>query len=113
MVRFDTPILHNVKLDLSDMTPQKEDKDLVSFQHPCEILFSHEYITSEIEKFDLVNEGCFKCNLLSHHFQDPRSNFDKLLLGIQLVKHPDADMKAPFPHLTTLLWEPQNISLSS
>ena len=101
MVNVNPSLLHNMKLEQNTVAPTKVERDLVSFQHPRDVVYTHDFISTEIAKFDLVNEGCHRCNLLCKHFQDPRSNFDKLSeLGIKWVKHPQAVMCSPFPHLS-------------
>ena len=66
------------KIMKSCLAPTKADRDLVSFQHPRDNLYTHDFISSEIQKFYLINEGCHRCNLLCKHLQDPRLYFDKL-----------------------------------
>ena len=49
-----------------------------TFQNPKEIIFSHQYIANELEKFNLNLEGCSKCGPAHQHFIDPRSHYDTL-----------------------------------
>ena len=106
-------VLNTLKLDKTDLIPDKHDDELVLYnQHPREIIFSHQFIQSEIERFDLVNEGCGNCNLLSRHFEDPRSNFDRLTeAGISWIQHPSAIMTSPFPNIKQPAWDPVNVDV--
>ena len=108
------PILNEVKLDPSDLLPQASDKDSVIFQHPREVVFSHQFIQSELDKFSLDTQGCEKCSMLQKHFEDPRSNYDKLTEdGVTWIRNAEAIMTSPFPNLRTPIWDLTNIKLSS
>ena len=37
------------------------DRGVITFQNSKDIVFSHQYITDELEKFNLNIEGCSKC----------------------------------------------------
>ena len=70
-------ILNSIHID--DLQGHPYSSNTATFQHPShDITFSHEFIMSEMEKFDLTAEGCQKCSELVQHFQDPRSLHDKL-----------------------------------
>ena len=87
-----------------------KNKGVTTFQHPKDIVFSHQYITNELEKFSLNIEGCSKCGPAHQHFIDPRSQYDTLTeKGITWVQSSSAKMQSPFPKLKTTIYDPSNI----
>ena len=116
MIRFDqctisanhikqTNILDPIHLDFNEQTNAKP---CDTFQHPDhDILFSHSYIATELDKFGLTLEGCSICSPVTKHFADPRSLVDKLAEEqIIWVKFPNAIMKNPAPHLSRPIFDP-------
>ena len=82
-----------------------------TFQNPKEIIFSHQYIANELEKFNLNLEGCSKCGPAHQHFIDPRSHYDTLTeQGITWVQSANAKMLSPFPNLKSTIHDPTNIN---
>ena len=98
---------------IEDMQTDPHDSNTVSFQHPShDITFSHEFITSEMEKFGLTADGCHKCSQLVQHFQDPRSLHDKVSENqIVWIQNPDAIMTCPLPNLKVPVHDPSNINI--
>ena len=87
-----------------------KDKGVTTFQCPKDIIFSHQYITNELEKFNLNLEGCPKCGPAHQHFIDPKSHYDTLTeQGITWIKSNNAKMQSPFPNLKTPMHDPTNI----
>ena len=93
-----------------DLQQSAKDVSVTTFQHPKEIVFSHQYITNELEKNDLNLDGCTKCGPAHQHFTDPRSHYDSLTeKGISWVKSCNAKMTTPFPNLKTYMNDTTNI----
>jgi hypothetical protein len=70
--------------------------DFITWTDPTDITFSHDYITAELDKFNLDIEGCMKCNGTLSHFSDPRSLYDKIGENrIIWIKNPEALMTTP------------------
>ena len=55
MVNVSPSLLQKVKLEQNTVAPTKVKRDLVSFQHPRDVVYTHDFISTEIAKFDLVN----------------------------------------------------------
>ena len=67
-------------ITIHDLKNYPSNPTSVMFQDPQhDITFTHDFIVSEIEKFDFPIEGCILCSKLTNHFQNPRSLYDKLL----------------------------------
>ena len=82
-----------------------------TFQNPKEIIFSHQYITNELEKFNLNLEGCSKCSPAHQHFIDHRSHYDTLTeQGITWGQSANAKMLSPLPNLKSTIHDPTNIN---
>ena len=87
-----------------------EDKCVNTFQSPKDIVFSHQYITNKLEKFNLNLEGCTKCGPAYQHFINPKSHYDTLTeQGITWIQSNNAKMQSPFPNLKTSIQDTNNI----
>ena len=62
-------ILDPIQIDFNEQTNAKP---CHIFHHPDDdIMFSHSYIATELDKFGLTLEGCSKCSPVTKHFTDP------------------------------------------
>ena len=51
----------------------------VSHRDPVrDIVFNHDYISTEINKFGLIFDGCHNCSQIMKHFSDQRSLTDSV-----------------------------------
>ena len=84
-------------ISLDDVQSPSIETDPVSYQHPVyDIQFSHDFIISELDKFNIPLDGCNKCSQLVQHFTDPHSLHDKVSeQQIRWIKHNDAIMRPP------------------
>ena len=91
--------------------PNSSNTEVESYHDPQDIVFSHKFITIEIQKFGLDTEGCINCSQLVKHFVDPRSLYDALSENkIEWVKLSHAVMSCPYPNLHTPVYDPSNIN---
>ena len=104
-------LLQPISIDLDN---EISDETKVTFQHPVnDIVFSHEFIISELNKFDLSVEGCLKCSKVLGHFMDPKSLYDKLAEdNITWIKNPESILTNPCPNIKIPISDPKNVYLS-
>ena len=77
-----------------------------------DIMFSHKFISSEIQKFGLDTEGCINCSQLVKHFVDPCSLYDALIENkIEWIKLSHSELKCPYPKSLTPIYDPSNINV--
>ena len=116
MIRMETSknnLISPVTLQEMDLKPQDRDSELISYQHPKDIYFTHKYIEAELLKFDLTTQGCNNCSPLQRHFEDPCSHYDQLSeQEITWVCHSEAKMVNPFPLITIPMSDPANVTLT-
>ena len=94
--------------DQCDISPHMA----ATYHDPQEIVFSHKFITSEIQKFGLNLEGCINCSQLVRHFIDPRSLYDALSENkIEWIPLDHSELVYPYPKLLTPIFDPSNINI--
>ena len=101
--------LQSVMIYKDDINTAKE-SGVTTFQSTKGIVFSYQYITNELEKFNLNLESCPKCGPAHQHFIDPKSHYDTLTeQGITWIQSSNAKMQSPFPTLKTYMHDPTKI----
>ena len=90
--------------------PKCKRNAIVYEEPPCDVTFSHDFITNEVEKFGLLVDSCLKCSPFIKHFTDPRAVNDTIASqGIKWIKSPESIMKNPYPHLKLPITDPSTI----
>ena len=75
-----------------------------------DFVFGHEHIQEELDKYQLLLEGCNNCSSAIKHFQNPKSLIDTIAeKKIKWIQLPEAIMQNPAPHLLTPIFDPTNI----
>ena len=65
-------ILDQIHLDLDN--EKYYDENIFTYRDPMkDILFDHDFIESEITKYNLSFDGCSNCNQMMKHFSDEHS----------------------------------------
>ena len=83
-----------------------------TYHDPEEIIFSHKFITSEIQKYVLNLEGCINCSQLVRHFVDPHSLYNTLSENnIEWIPLDHSELVCPYPKLLTPIYDPSNINI--
>ena len=78
-----------------------------------DISFNHDDITEDVNKFNLLLDGCCMCSPLVEHFADTWSLHDKLSKEkITWVPHNLAKMSCPHPKIKIPVWDPSNINVT-
>ena len=105
-------ILEPIYLDDFD-TEADYTNQAVTFRDPeRDLVFNHNFISLEIEKYGLMFEGCGNCSQIVKHFVDDRSLSDVLVeRQILWIKFKEAVMACLFPHLKIPVTDPSNINL--
>ena len=72
-------ILDHIEIDLDN--EHDYDKNVLSFKDPVrDIVFSHDFIAQEVQKYNLSFDGCGNCSQFMKHFSDLRSLTDALAI---------------------------------
>ena len=103
-VKQDQPdLLDQVQIDLD--SEDDYDKHVLTFKDPMhDIVFGHDFIAQEVNKYNLSFDGCSNCSQFMRHFSDLCSLTDALAAReISWQKLPDAIMSCPMPSLLTPL----------
>ena len=101
----DTPkanILDKIYFDNFD-SEKDFDSQVLSYRDPVkDILFNHDFIATEINKFGLSFDGCSNWSQIMKHFADQRSFTDSIAeKQISWIKFRESILTCPCPHLKT------------
>ena len=104
-------ILDQIHLNLDD--DKDYDKDICSYHDPMkDILFNHDFVASEVSKYDLLFNNCVNCNQVMNHFSDQCSFTDTITQHqISWIKFPESILTCPHPTLKTKITDPANMHL--
>ena len=99
---------------LDELSSYKDEgQQIITYQDPaCDIVFSHQFIASKVEKFGLLIDSCLQCSPFIKHFTDQRSVNDTIAgQNIVWIKFPESLMQNPFPDLTTPITDPSMVTV--
>ena len=92
---------------------KNEAKPCDMFQNPNQdIVFTHAFITNELEKYSLTLDGCDKCSPVTKHFIDPRALVDHFAeQEIVWICFKESILRNPAPDLYSPIWDPETINV--